>query len=224
MFSCFNFHIFFIAKWGIFHNWIWFQYVLRCLLPWGGQRFVMIHLRSFIHAVIGFFVHATTGLQNDKSPTLLCRGWTGLFAEATAICQAIVFLHDSLWLMNAILVTHPQTVGHNFMLHQVLQQKKMPHNDMRIAVTGAIYITSNISSYNSILVAFLWFKVLKEFSIYFNLMSLSLQKRRSQKRHWFENKITKTLIKTMNFLRDMASVMKCIHCSGLRLIHHMKAE
>lgn len=51
---------------------------------------------TFIHSFVGFFVHATTGLQNDKSPTLLCRGWTGLFAEATAICQAIVVLHDSL--------------------------------------------------------------------------------------------------------------------------------
>lgn len=51
---------------------------------------------AFTYSVAGFFVHATTGLQNDKSPTLLCRGWAGLFAEAATICQAILVLHDSL--------------------------------------------------------------------------------------------------------------------------------
>ncbi len=96
---------------------------------------------------------------------------------------------------------------------------------MRIAVTGAIYITSNISSYNSILVAFLWFKVLKEFSIYFKLMSLSLQKKGGHRKDTdLKIKLQKHFYKNYELLRDMASVMKCIHCSGLRLIHHVKAE
>jgi len=37
---------------------------------------------AFLYSIAGFFVHATTGLSNDKSPALLSRGWAGLFAEA----------------------------------------------------------------------------------------------------------------------------------------------
>lgn len=63
---------------------------------------------AFLYSSAGFFVHATTGLQNDKSPTLLSRGWAGLFAEAVTICQAILVLHDS-----SVNMTDEHHIGHS---------------------------------------------------------------------------------------------------------------
>lgn len=74
---------------------------------------------------------------------------------------------------------------------------------MRIVVTGDIYITLNIRSYNSILVAFLWLNAWNEFSIHFNLMSLSLQKKGSHRKDTdlkMKLHYKNTFMKTMNFL------------------------